>query len=617
MWLSFIVSLVARDRGNIPKNIGNNILITNNMYITKEYLSSVIHLIELSTDTPITLVEMISHQLRRDGNTAIVDFSIKNMRKFYNLDDGGMKSRIAHWESTLVNPYALKRDKSRAARCLYTIDQIKEGNIMVESRIFLTLRAKTGTELRNAECIAYRYLSSIGCVFRPVTWSMGDYLEYMAVLSNRFSKKIKSIPFVVNSPKTLSQLLPNSHSPGHDRGIYMGINTVNNTPYYKDFKNITMGRNIYVITNTGGGKTAIILNMCASALEDGYSVCVMDIKGNEFSNLCKAVGGATISLRESSEEYINSFKLIKEECTDLTAEKYFKERVNFSKLQMTILSGITDNDKKMMLDGFLDDFLQHLYTAIGVVQSNRNTWHNSLNLTPHLVWDYLEEYINEPIREKYSEILTYILSNLKMYFSIRGSKSYIFTREFQYKDLLVRPMIRFDFGILAGTTYDPVIFRLKFEYMSRINAEYVTSNFDRGLYTFKVLEESQAVNEDVLEAYAREYTLRRSQRQTTVLLGNSIDALVKSNAAAPIIETTTGLLIGKLSKPTVKLVLQNFDIGSKEGVIRYMSETSEYMRNFLFINNMEEHAISPILKVQYDVNKQYQILTPTKTSDKL
>ena len=56
MWISYLVSLTMKDRGKIPDNIGDRILISNNMYITKLYMSTIIHIYELGTSTPVTLM---------------------------------------------------------------------------------------------------------------------------------------------------------------------------------------------------------------------------------------------------------------------------------------------------------------------------------------------------------------------------------------------------------------------------------------------------------------------------------------------------------------------------------------------------------------------------------
>ena len=158
-------------------------------------------------------------------------------------------------------------------------------------------------------------------------------------------------------------------------------------------------------------------------------------------------------------------------------------------------------------------------------------------------------------------------------------------------------------------------FQLKFQYMRIINDEYVTYNYNHGYNTFKVLEEAQVVNDSVLEAYAKEYTLRRAQNQTTILIGNSIMALSHNKVAQPIIENTTGLLLGKLNKVTLKEVIETFDLQGKADILLRMSHSNEYLRHFVFINSMETKPLVPILKVPYDTSVKYKLLTPTREGE--
>ena len=53
MWFYTFTSMLFNDRGTIPPNIGNNIMITNNLYITKNSLSSLITIPEFSTEMPL------------------------------------------------------------------------------------------------------------------------------------------------------------------------------------------------------------------------------------------------------------------------------------------------------------------------------------------------------------------------------------------------------------------------------------------------------------------------------------------------------------------------------------------------------------------------------------
>ena len=65
----------------------------------------------------------------------------------------------------------------------------------------------------------------------------------------------------------------------------------------------------------------------------------------------------------------------------------------------------------------------------------------------------------------------------------------------------------------------------------------------------KILEESQVVVNDpeVMKGYVEEYTLRRAQGQTSLLLGNSITALSDNPISRPLIENVKALIIGKMN----------------------------------------------------------------------
>ena len=91
------------------------------------------------------------------------------------------------------------------------------------------------------------------------------------------------------------------------------------------------------------------------------------------------------------------------------------------------------------------------------------------------------------------------------------------------------------------------LFRLKFLYIQKLNSEFVTVKYGQGRRTFKVLEESQIVTDDILRMYVEEYTLRRAQRQDTLLLGNSVKALMDKEISKPIVENTRGLFVGDLT----------------------------------------------------------------------
>lgn len=76
MWVGYLVSLVAKDRGRVPDNIGNRMLITNNLAVTKGGMTSIVLLQNLSLDTPQCLLSRLVEELRRRGSAAVLDFVV-------------------------------------------------------------------------------------------------------------------------------------------------------------------------------------------------------------------------------------------------------------------------------------------------------------------------------------------------------------------------------------------------------------------------------------------------------------------------------------------------------------------------------------------------------------
>lgn len=620
MWINYLVSMTMKDRGKIPDNIGDRILITNNMYITKLYLTTIVHIYELGQNTPVTLMEILCGALRDRGNKAILDMTCKNNKYDYDPKNSGLQSRIRSWEINVDSDVTSRRMRERSARCLYTVEVAQSGKILKNTRMFLSIRAKDIRTLNNAEKIIYDMLGSMGCVYMPAHSNIKQNLEYISILGNR-TYDLKGLTPVMTSNVILSQIVPNCGSFNDKKGYYFGMNVMNGQPYYVNTAEITVARNMYAVAPSGVGKTVLALNMAQSAYENGSACCFMDIKGNEYTNFINATNGYTVSLRATSNEYINSWKMCKEDTTYDKAEAYFKSRIQFSKQQMIILSGIRDREQLLEFEELLDEFHDAMYITLGAIPGNMNSWVATENLTPYEVFDRFERYLTPEKRSKYSFSKT-VLGTIRMYMSATGSKSYVFKREFDYARILSADTLSFDFGILANTTISDIdadLFRLKFLYMSKLNGDFTTRKYAEGRRTFKVLEESQVVSDEIMEMYVQEYTLRRSQNQDTLLLGNSVQALHNNKASQALIENTRGLFIGELTLDARKTVMEQFDLQHLENYIKIPGSSNRYKNCFVFINNMQKKSLYPIIQVQIRNGEDgrpvlYKVNTPVKES---
>lgn len=624
MWINYLASSLQKDRGVIPTNIGDRILISNNIYATKYYLSSVIHVETLTLDTPITFVSELNRELREKESTAVLDVVFKNEPFIVDLLDSGLESRERMWKNALQLEGISAKEKEAAARCLYTKQQVEQGAELKQTRIFITLRAKTGTELTNAERIVYAYLrNKLHAEFKQVTGNLKEVLKYTTIISDFKDTNVKDWKTVINSEKTLAQMMPNSGSFEGKKGDYIGINILNGSEFRIDWDSITMARNCYVCKPSGGGKTVLAMNACQSAVENGRAVCVMDIKGNEFNTFIKGTGGYIVSLRETSSGYINSWRMKKEDTTDANADMYFKQRLAFSKEQMIILSGVQDDVARLELEELLDSFHNSLYLSMGVSSTNRNTWKLTDELNPYVVYEALRDYMTPEVQRLFPRVTHNVMNALRMTMSKEGSKSYIFKHEFDYMAIMNAPTLMFDFGIIGGNhnMVDPIIYKLKFAYMRRLNAEYVTFKHSKGIKVFKILEESQiAVSDpDIMKGYIEEFTLRRAQGQTTWLLGNSIEALLTDGLCKSLIENTTGLFVGQLTAEARKTVISKFGLEEYQDLFEYHCSDNKFKNSFIFFDKMRPNPAIPIIKVKLrdeEHGGSYLVNIPTKQNDK-
>lgn len=622
MWVGYLVSLVAKDRGRVPDNIGNRMLITNNLIVTKGGMTSIVLLQNLSLETPQCLLSRIAEELRKRGSSAVLDFIIKNEVYHVDIAESGLKSRIKAWESSLEYDWISDYEKEIAARCLYTVDIARTANRMFRSRLYLLIRAQTGSELTEAERIVYKYLEGIQCGFLPVTGDIKHTLKYVSMVSNTRTREIKDVKAIINSERTMMQMLPSSGSMNDRKGLFLGTDVENYSPYLVDFEGITSARNLYCYAPSGGGKTVIALNMCCSAVENGWCVCVQDIKGNEFVNFVKGTGGYIVSMRQMSPGFINSFVMHADEATDGQAEQYFKERFAFSKKQLAILASIEGVEQISDLEELLDEFLTAVYISKGVLASNRATWGVTEGMDPFSIYEMFTDFMTPEVQRRYPTVSRKLLSEYRMYMSKSGSKSYVFTEEFNYMNILKANTLMFDFGLLdnAGQDVDRTLFRLKFEYMRKLNSEYVSYKYKCGRKVLKILEESQVVVNDpeVMKGYVEEYTLRRAQGQTSLLLGNSITALSDNPISRPLIENVKALIIGKMNVEAKNEVVRVFGLGKEAEWIERLGTEPKYENAFLFVNRMQPAPVTPILKLLLESKpeggvKEYKLFTPVST----
>jgi hypothetical protein len=595
MWFSAFVSAFQNDRGTIPANIGDNILITNNIYITKYSLNAVILVREMSQDTPLAWISDLQESVKHSLPDVQIDVTVKAIKYPVNTSDSSLKSRMRTWEITLDNPFTTEFQKQRAARCLYTVDIANSGEKFFKGVTYITVRAQDGRNLSKALQRTEEYLNGIGAAYRIIKSNLRPHMEFMLAMSDKRTRKTKDIPAMVYSRQTIAESLPLTQGMNDTAGTFMGIDILSQTPYLINFRSSAAAKNIYISAASGAGKTILAQNWFMDMSSDGYNMCIMDIKGTEFTAFTEARGGTVISLSPSSTNYVNTFSFSK---TEAGSEPlvYYNTRLSLSKKKMLCLANLGEPESRG--DELLEEFLQAFYSNLGVTADNPSTWERTNSVTPYGVYAELVRYVSPAIIKKYQDVAERILSKLAIYMSPTGSSSHMFRNPLEYKEILKTPVLTFSFGLIDGTAnFDREMFKARVLDMTIINEEYIAGKAKKGEWTGKVLEESQIAPDYLIDLYQKDFTIRRSQNQVTILLGNSVSALAGNPHANGILENINILVIGNLPLDSREYLTHQYGLEDYAGLIDDLREPREENEHaFLLVNRFQTKSTVAKLK---------------------
>lgn len=593
-WLSVIIASVMRDRGTIPANIGNNIFIGNNQYITKNSMSVVFLIKDLSIETPVGFTSKLTKYVKARVPNVTVDFTFKNIKYEINLEDAGMKARIKQWLITMDSEKASDSLKKKVAQLLYTVDIVKSGERLFKSYMYLTLRSNDGMGLATAVNECNIWFKSKNIIAKEVKSDLKTHLEFISLLSDKRMQKLQDIKYNVMSSTTLAETLPLTSGINDTNGLLLGINMLNNSPYFIDLMSSSYAKNIVLYGQSGYGKTFLCQTWLIDAFATGWNICCMDVKGTEFKAFTNACDGVIISFRPESTYYINVFKLNKN-----SVEKNDSYYQDMMKLARTLLQLIADYSNETFVTGeaLIDKILSDMYMSLGVIENNPNTWDRTSNLTAYKVYDYIEAYLSPQVIKYYGEVAERLKLRSKLYLSKTGTYSYMFRDEYTYEDILAKKVISFDFGILhSNMIQDETSFKIKVFNMEIINEDFIRYKKGLGESTLKVLEEVQIVQDFMHKIYAKEFTVRRAQNQATVLLGNSITALADNYELKKAIENTSILVLGKLTETAIEYIVKEYGLEEKRDILNNIATSPDYEYVFYIHNMLQKRSVDGLIK---------------------
>lgn len=597
MWISTIISKFFTDRGTIPDNIGNNILVTNNTYITKNNISAIIHVREFEETTPVSWTSDLLRYVKDQAEGCVIDITFKGQKYFPDITPSAISSREKSWHATLDNPLMPESYVRRAARCLYTLDVARSHTKMYKYRVYIIVRAKDGFKLKKGIEATERYLSMIRAQYKRIQSNMEEHLGYLAMMSDRRPQHLKDVAPAIFSIQTFAESMPVIQGANDEKGVLMGYDVVSGYPYFIDFKSTSAAKNIMIEALSGWGKSFMASYWLYPFYACGFNLAIMDIKGNEFDAITKALNGVHLSMRNTSTYYINNFRWSVKEVFDGDYQTYANTRFSTAKEKMLVMCDLSEKYESQA-EALLEEFLQYVYESIGAKINNVNTWYRTEKLNPYVIFDMFERYISNEIKIKYADVVMKMLERLRIFMSRDGSKSHIFRHPLEYMDVLDTKCLTFDFGMLeASNNNDRVMFHLHVMDMVTINDEYVSYKKRKGEWTVKLLEESQIVDDWLTKVYTREMTLRRSQNQCTVLLGNSVAALAANPLSKPMVENINILCLGSLNLSSRKFLKEEFGLKAAEAdALEDIQTNPDMQRRFLLINRMQADSTTAILE---------------------
>jgi hypothetical protein len=549
---------------------------------------------DFSEKTPIAVISKALRDVKSQSPGVYIDWSIKSVKYSVDIASRGLESRKKQWVITLDNKNVSRRVKSKAARSLYTCDVAERGEVLFRSRIYITVRSKNGLQKKRAIRAIRKFLTRIDSDFKEIKSDLLTHLSYYSMMSDLKVDKIRDIPSMITSPITLAEMLPAIEGDNDINGSMLGINLRNMSPYRINFRGTATAKNIYVVGLSGDGKTFLGLNWLLDAFAIEFNICTNDMKGNEISAFAHATGGKTLSSTTESPYFVNTFVLNYNKKSDPIS--YYNNRFAASKLQLVVLADLPEN-LETTVDSLIDEFLKSVYASIGVIADNPNTWKRTKGLHPYNIYEKFIAYMSADIIKKYSTISDTVLSRFKMFLDRSSPYSYIFREEYSLEEILDSKVLNFDYGMLSSTkTYDRAVLRLKLLFADLVNEEFVRHKKELGQWVFKLDEEHQIADDFQLKMYVKDFTLRRAQNQVTVLLGNSVNALLQNPIARPIIDNINILVIGKVTETGRRFLVKEYGLEKYEKLMEKIANDSRYEYTFLLINRMQKNATTAILK---------------------
>lgn len=596
MWIDTLINKYASVAESIPKDIGNQVLIQSNLMMTKKGISMYLLIEEWSEETDYSFTSACIDFVKSQVPNVEVNFIYKCFPKQINLKSPEVEANIELWERVLNQDMKDQKEFmiKRAARCMATVDVIKSGARLMDVQTVIEVRGMNYKDTYRAYKVLRTYLQAQDIEFIKLDTDLKRFVPYIKLVNDTKQKVQNEVPKALFSTNTLSKILPTVQGINNDNGVYLGQDILNYSPYYIDFSG-DRAKNMYILGESGSGKTFATLYLLTMAALKDFNISVSDIKGDEFTGLIQSIGGKIISLKVVDDTFVNIWRLDKDKASE---PDYFKRMQLYNEHLLQYVIGPSESEE-VACNSFIAEFMRILYLRLGVTE-NPNTWGRTQDLHPHQFYDYLVDFISDDIRKKYKELVTKAEQGFREFMSPKGSMAYIFNRELDYSEIIKSKFISFDFGLLAtATSVNNVTAKnIKNLFHNIINDDFIVykNKYYPDTKTIIVEEESQLVSKEILKQYAFNFTIRRAQKCINILLGNSMRALLEVEEAKAIFDNINIMMIGRISADNKQMVKRYFDLDDKAiNCLQAISNNKRTDTSYFYIKDNSKLSIDTII----------------------
>lgn len=428
-----------------------------------------------------------------------------------------------------------------------------------------------------------------------------DFLQYTSVTSlNTKTNSAKRVMNRVLSSEILADMA--SYTPGKidDSGVLFGIDISTGMAVYKSMvREGGEAENFLVVAETGGGKSFYMKALAFQMALNGFHQVVLDIDG-EYKPLANQLNGVIIDMSKSAGLYFDSTII-----GDLTGDPAIDNALFYDARVATCsvfdilcdpINGMTTTETRLFNEAYTI-----MLSKYNVVQSDKNTWKNSTNLSFHKLYAEICALASNPEFKEYKEELRAFVDKLYIFFDPRGIRSYLFQTPISLAEILnhkgslpmfIDIVLNLESKDVGKTDVEALIKQLTATYLVTLITNYFKSQHE---FSVHYIEEYQryAASPGVESLVVYMITGNRKRNAATFVISNAPTTLLQmgGTASQAIIDNITNYLIGKIKEPAIADVCKAFSLENCQQDLININKDKLYAHSFILKINGKDTTI--------------------------